>query len=102
MPLLICTPSVNVKRFLALRAPAALLGPGDVMDAAPVVVAPPLTTMPPGPEPVTKDKLAGYVAKANESKANAAREKPALNVLRRRGEKMCVSRMLATCERSVM
>ena len=38
MPLLICTPSVNVKRFLALRAPAALLGPGDVI----------LTGTPPG------------------------------------------------------
>src|SRR2546428_11800420 len=102
MPLLICTPSVKVKRFLALRAPAALLGPGDVIDAAPVVVAPPLTTMPPGPKPVTNDKLGGYEAKANESRANAAREKPVLNVLSNRGEKICVSRTLATCERSVM
>src|ERR1051326_644232 len=102
MPLLICRPSVNVKRFLAFRAPAALFGPGDVIAAAPVVVVPPLMTMPPGPAPVTNDRFAGYVANANESKANAAREKPVLNVFRTRGEKICVSRMLATCERSVM
>jgi hypothetical protein len=37
-----------------------------------------------------------------ESSANPALEKPALNMFKTRGENMCVSRMLATCERSVM
>ena len=52
--------------------------------------------------PFTKESVDGYVANANESRANPAREKPTLMVFRTFGEKMCVSRMLATCERSVM
>src|SRR5262249_45686456 len=97
----ICKPSLNVKRFLRFFAPAALFGPGDVIVAAPVVVVPPPITIPPGPCPLTKERLDGYVANAKEYSANTAREKTALKLLRICGEKMCVSRMLATCERSV-
>src|SRR5262245_35877036 len=99
---MIWSPSVKVNRFLLFRAPAALLGPGDVIAAAPVVVVPPPITMPPGPPPLTKESVDGYVANANESRANPAREKPTLKVFRTLGEKMCVSRTLATWERSVM
>src|SRR5262245_45540895 len=102
MPLLIWRPSVNVNRFLRFFAPAALFGPGDVMAAAPVVVVPPPMTMPPGPCPLTNDRLGGYVANAKESSAKPAREYPALKLFRIFGEKICVSRMLATCERRVM
>ena len=91
-----------VKRFLRFRTPAALFGPADVMAAAPVLVLPPPMTIPPGPAPVTKKRLGENVANGNESKPNAERENPALNVLRTRGEKTCVSRTLATWARSVV
>src|SRR5262249_34940570 len=77
IPFPICKPSVNVNRFLRFRAPAALLGPAEVMAAAAVVVVVPPMIIPPGPCLVTKERFDGYVAKANESKANPAREKPA-------------------------
>src|SRR5262245_50376204 len=99
---MIWSPSVKVNRFLLFRAPAALFGPGDVIAAAPVVVVPPPITIQPGPCPFTNESVDGYVANANESRANPARDKPALKVFRTFGEKICVSRMLATWERSVM
>ena len=74
--------------------------PADVIAADPLVVAPPPTTMPPGPAPVTNDRLAGNDANGGEPKSNAPREKPARKTFRMFGYTTCVSSTLATCERS--
>src|SRR6185295_363119 len=57
LPLAICKLSVYVNRFLRFQTLAALFGPAAVIAARPVVVAPPPITIPPGPPPVTKDRL---------------------------------------------
>src|SRR5712692_8565894 len=68
----------------------------------PVVVTPPPMTIPPGPAPATKSRLAGKRAGREGLRLNPARENAARNVLRKFGEKMCVPGMLATCIRSVV
>src|SRR5208337_1004226 len=80
---------------------AALFGPAEVMAAGPVVVTPPPITIPPGPNPRTNESLAGNEASGDESKLKPAREKPASNVFRNRGEKTWVSCALATWARNL-
>src|ERR1017187_2747071 len=98
---MIRTLSVQVKRLRRFQPFAALFGPAEVMAARPVVVTPPPITIPPGSNPLTNESLAGNEAIGDESKLKPARENPALNVFRSRGEKTCVSCALATWARSV-
>jgi len=98
---MIWTPSVQVKRLRRFQTFAALFGPAEVIDPIPVVVTPPPITIPPGPNPRTNESLAGNEARGDESRLKPARENPASNVFRNRGEKTCVSCALATWARSV-
>src|SRR5204863_7185826 len=100
LPLRICNPSVKVNRLRRFHPPAALFGPADVMPESPVVVTPPLTTIPPSPRPATKERLSGNEANGAESRLNPAREKPARNVFNIPGERIWVSCTLATCIRN--
>src|SRR5580698_8579111 len=101
MPLVICTPSEKVNRFLRFQTLAALLGPAAVRAAEPVVVFPPPIVIPPGPWPVTNDKLGSNGTNDDGSRLYAAREYPNVNMLTMRGDRMCVSCTLATWLRSV-
>src|SRR6266581_3000321 len=67
LPLATCKPSMYVNRFLRFQTLAALFGPAAVIAARPVVVAPPPITIPPGPPPLTNDRLEGNVVRGNES-----------------------------------
>src|ERR1022692_4418470 len=92
MPLLICRLSANVNKFLRFQTLDALFGPAEVMVPLAVVVTPPPSTIAPGPRPVTNGPAAGSnVACGEESLVKPAREKPAIKLLRMRGEKTCVS-----------
>src|SRR5260370_18690723 len=96
MPWLIRRSFWYVKRFLGLDTPAALLGPAEVIVPLAVVVAPPPTTIPPGPAPVTNERSAGIEVKGTDPSAKDARENPSVAVLRMAGEKTCVSVRLST------
>src|SRR5580704_1037477 len=93
------TPSVREKRLRRFQTKEALLGPAEVIVPLAVVVAPPPTTMPPGPAPVTNERFAGIETKGTEPSAKDARENPTVAVLRMAGEKTCVSLRLKTCMR---
>jgi len=57
--------------------------------------------MPPGPAPLTKDRLPGKEARGTDVRPKEAREKPTLTVFSIfAGEKKCVSFRLNTCRRS--
>ena len=51
--------SEKVKRLRRFQTFALLLGPAAVSAEEPVVVCAPPTTIPPGPYPVTNDRLEG-------------------------------------------
>src|SRR5262249_41799448 len=97
-----CSPSEKLKRLRRFQTPAALLGPAEVIPESPVVVTPPLTTMPPGPPPLTNESEGAKDASSEESRLNPARENPARKVFSTCGEIMCVSSTLPTCMRSVL
>src|ERR1019366_6206217 len=100
MPLLICRLFVKLNRFLWFQTLEALLGPAEVIVPLAMVVTPPPMTIPPGPAPDTNESLEENEAWGAESLAKPAREKPAVKLLRTRGDRICVSCKLITWRRS--
>src|SRR5579863_1279818 len=70
------------------------------MDPFAVVVAPPPTTIPPGPRPVTNERPELNVVNGTDASAKEARENPTVAVLRTEGENTCASVRLSTCIRN--